>query len=444
MAEDGDKRQSDWETLRTKPAPGPPRPEQLAETFPQLEIIELLGQGGMGYVYKARQRGLDRMVALKLLAPDISKDGNFAERFAREARALAKLNHPGIVTIHDSGQIGGHYYFVMEFVDGLNLRELLFRSEGRLEPGKALHIVGSLCDALDYAHDEGVVHRDIKPENILLDAKGRVKIADFGLAKLLGGNGDKDSRLTLSSPQQILGTPHYMAPEQTEKPLSVDHRADIYAVGVVFYEMLTGELPLGRFPLPSEMGRGDAALDNIILRALDKNPDRRYQRASEIKTAVQSALAGLGEVPSAITIPTPAPALAPATPPHAMPVETPAAGTGVVSDFFSEADMRLAHERVRSPAKWLFISAILALISTNLFGIITLIGAMKMKRLESRWFAIAGAVLALVPYSVCFPIGIIAGGWALWVLTRPEVAAAFDVTAAAGISRQTPPQAQGG
>ncbi len=441
MAEDGDKKQADWETLKTRPAPGPPKPDQLAGTFPQLEIIELLGQGGMGYVYKARQRGLDRLVALKLLPQEISTDGNFAERFAREARALARLSHPSIVMIHDSGQVGGHYYFIMEFVDGLNLRELLHRSNGTVEPPKALHIVGSVCDALEYAHDEGVIHRDIKPENILLDTKGRVKIADFGLAKLLGGNGGKGSRLTISSPQQLLGTPHYMAPEQTEKPLSVDHRADIYAVGVVFYEMLTGELPLGRFPLPSEMGRGGRDLDDIVIRALDKNPERRYQRASEIKTAVHSVLSGTGEAPSSMTIPAPAPLLDQATPPHALPVETPAADPAMVSGMFSAADMQRAYQRVQSPANWLFISAILALLSANLLGIITIFGAVKMKRLESRGLAIAGAIVAIIPLSVCFPIGIIAGVWSLWVLTRPEVAAAFDVTAAAQLTRQVSPHA---
>ena len=255
-----------WETLRTKPAPGPPRSADLEQTFPQLEVIGLLGQGGMGYVYKARQRGLDRLVALKLLPHEVSKESDFAERFGREARALAKLSHPGIVVVHDSGQVGGLYYFIMEYIEGLNLRELLQRNEGRLDTDRALQIVHSVCDALEYAHDEGVVHRDIKPENILLDLKGRVKIADFGLAKLLGAEDDgSPSHLTMNSPQQMLGTPHYMAPEQTERPLTVDHRADIYSIGVVFYEMITGELPLATPAVlgvrarggPSLGGRGD-------------------------------------------------------------------------------------------------------------------------------------------------------------------------------------------
>jgi serine/threonine protein kinase len=233
----------------------PPSLEELAQQFPQLEILELLGQGGMGIVYKARQPRLDRLVALKILPAEAGRDLAFAERFVREARALAKLSHPSIVTVYDFGESGGRFYLLMEFVDGVNLRHLL--QEQRLTPEQALTIVPQLCEALQYAHEQGVVHRDIKPENILLDKRGHVKIADFGLAKLLGPK-VADSALTGS--QQIMGTPHYMAPEQWERPQSVDHRADIYSLGVVFYEMLTGELPLGRFAPPSQKVQVDVRL----------------------------------------------------------------------------------------------------------------------------------------------------------------------------------------
>jgi serine/threonine-protein kinase len=200
----------------------------------------------MGAVYKARQLGLDRWVALKILPPDASRDPAFAQRFGREARALAKLNHPHIVSVFDSGQAGGLYYFVMEYVDGVNLREAIQTSE--LGPQEAMAIVPQLCDALQYAHDEGIVHRDIKPENVLLDKKGGVKIADFGLARLLD---QSNENFTLTGTHQVMGTPRYMAPEQMKQSHEVDHRADIYSLGVVFYEMLTGELPLGRFAPPS-------------------------------------------------------------------------------------------------------------------------------------------------------------------------------------------------
>jgi serine/threonine protein kinase len=263
----------------------PPTPEQLAPKFPQLEILGLLGQGGMGAVYQARQRQLDRLVALKILPAEVSRDAAFAERFMREARALARLNHPNIVAVHDFGQADGFYHLLMEFIDGVTLRHLL--AEGKLAPREALAIVPQVCEALQYAHDHGVVHRDIKPENILLDKTGRVKIADFGLARLVGADADAGSR-RLTQPRDVMGTPHYMAPEQVEKPQLVDHRADIYSLGVVFYEMLTGELPLGRFAAPSQKVQVDVRLDEVVLRALEKEPERRYQQASQVKTDVES------------------------------------------------------------------------------------------------------------------------------------------------------------
>jgi tRNA A-37 threonylcarbamoyl transferase component Bud32 len=257
----------------------PPTPEKLAESFPQLEILELIGQGGMGAVYKARQPKLDRTVALKILAPQLVQDPAFAERFSREARTLAKLSHPHIVGIHDFGESDGLYYFVMEYVDGAALREVM--QSGRLSAADALGLVPQLCDALQFAHEAGVVHRDIKPENILLDHAGNVKIADFGLAKLIAPDRVEGVSLTLSG--AVMGTPAYMAPEQIEHPLDVDHRADIYAVGVVFYEMLTGELPLGRFDPPSSKVELDIRLDQVVLRALAKEPTRRYQKAREVR-----------------------------------------------------------------------------------------------------------------------------------------------------------------
>jgi serine/threonine protein kinase/tetratricopeptide (TPR) repeat protein len=275
----------------------PPTVAELAAKFPQLEILELIGKGGMGAVYKARQRQLDRFVALKILPPGIGDDPAFAERFAREARALARLNHPGIVTIYDFGRADGLFYFFMEFVDGVNLRQLLHG--GRVSPREALAIVPQICDALQFAHDQGIVHRDIKPENILLDRRGRVKVADFGLAKIMAGQGAEPAPAVsgaapaplLTESGKIMGTPQYMAPEQKEHPDAVDHRADIYALGVVFYQMLTGELPGKKIEPPSSKVQIDVRLDEVVLRALEQKPERRYQQASVLKTQVETIVA---------------------------------------------------------------------------------------------------------------------------------------------------------
>ena len=229
---------SDWSEMSNTAAPTrgflPPEPGQLAAKFPQLEIFHLLGQGGMGAVYKARQKTLDRLVALKILPPEVGQSEAFAERFTREVRSLAQLNHPQIVTVHEFGRTeDGLYYFLMEFVDGTDLRHII--QAGDLTSGQALAIVPQVCEALDYAHKHGIVHRDIKPENILLDKEGNVRIVDFGLARLLG---KPTSAYKLTQSDQRMGTPHDMAPEQIEHPQQVDHRADIYSLGVVFYEML--------------------------------------------------------------------------------------------------------------------------------------------------------------------------------------------------------------
>ena len=285
-------------TGEAAPAQAPLAPEQIAPFFPQLEILELLGRGGMGVVYQARQKTLNRLVALKLLAPERVNDPKFAERFTREAQALAALNHPNIVTIHDFGQAGGFYFLLMEFVDGANLRQLL--RARKFTPEEALAIVPTLCDALQFAHDRGIVHRDIKPENLLLAKSGRVKIADFGIAKMLGtGPGNEVAGApapAAEATQNALGTPGYSAPEQRTDPQRVDSRADIYSLGVVFYEMLTGELPGKKIELPSRKVHVDVRLDEVVLRALETKPERRYQQASTFKTEVET-IAGSPEKP---------------------------------------------------------------------------------------------------------------------------------------------------
>jgi len=274
---------------------------QLAPLFPQLEILEFIGQGGMGAVYKARQKELDRVVALKILPLGSAEAPAFAERFVREAKTLAKLSHPNIITLFEFGRANGLFFLLTEFVDGVTLGQLLHA--GRLAPREALAIVPQICDALQYAHDQGVVHRDIKPQNILLDRKGRVKVADFGIAKLAHPSATNGSPLPAAEPTQaaaaptvteagqVVGTPKYMAPEQFEHPAEVDHRADIYALGVVFYQMLTGQLPEKHLEAPSRKVHIDVRLDEVVLRALEQKPELRYQQASVLKTDVETIAA---------------------------------------------------------------------------------------------------------------------------------------------------------
>ena len=259
-----------------------PSLERVAAAFPQLEIVELIGWGGMGFVFKARQLHLDRFVALKLLPDKLARDPRFTERFNREGKVLARLNHPNIVSVYDFGMTEHFYFLLMEFVDGVNLREAM--QAGRFSPAEALRVVPKICEALQYAHSQGVLHRDIKPANILLDTRGQVKIADFGIAKLVG---DEKPDVTLTATGAALGTPQYMAPEQLEHPSEVDHRADIYSLGVVFYEMLTGELPIGRFAAPSSKTPVGANVDEVVFRTLEKDRERRYQSAGEMKTEVE-------------------------------------------------------------------------------------------------------------------------------------------------------------
>ena len=293
----------------------PPTVAELASAFPQLEVLELIGHGGMGAVYKARQKSLGRLVALKILAPQHAANPDFAERFAREAKVLAEVSHPNIVTVHDFGQAGQteqFYFLTMEFVDGVNLRQAM--KAGRLTPQQALAIVPPICEALQFAHDRGIVHRDIKPENLLLDKEGRVKIADFGIARMLRGgtaadgdgtNGTNAVSQKNTSPashqsysshaidltqESIVGTPSYMAPEQWDRPSEVDHRADIFSLGVVLYEMLTGELPGSKLQPPSKKVQIDVRLDEIVLRALDAKPELRFHTATEFRQQVESVV----------------------------------------------------------------------------------------------------------------------------------------------------------
>jgi tRNA A-37 threonylcarbamoyl transferase component Bud32 len=422
------------ETTAYRELPPAPTPAELGPHFPELEILELLGQGGMGAVYKARQRKLDRLVALKVLPSEWGRDPAFAERFAREARALARLNHPQVVAVHDFGEAGGQYFLIMEFVDGVNLRQLL--STGRLQPRQALPIVGQICDALQYAHEQGVVHRDIKPENILVDKRGHVKIADFGLAKLLRRSGNE---FTLTGSRQVMGTLDYMAPEQRTAPQTVDHRADIYSLGVVFYEMLTGELPLGRFAPPSQKAGVDARLDDVIFRALEREPDRRYQRISAVKADVESILHAQSWTPRAMAMPasaesdlamaqrqTRAPAIAMIVVAFFVWLQVIIAFVTLVVDHPQRilAGIGLQETRHLGDLVYWALGSAAAVVAFGLIGIVVA-GAVKLARCRSYTWVMVAVILIMLPLGYHFFVSVPIGVWALIVLSKPEVQAAF-------------------
>lgn len=411
-----------------------PSPAELAPYFPQLEILELLGVGGMGAVYRARQASLDRVVALKILPAEVARDPAFAERFQREAKHLARLNHPHIVTVHDINRVGDMYYILMEYVDGTNLREVI-RTQS-LTPQQALALVPQLCDALQYAHDEGIVHRDIKPENILLDRRGRAKIADFGLAKLVG---EQVRDLTLTGTQQVMGTLRYMAPEQMLGARDVDHRADIYALGVILYELLTGDLPMGRFPLPSEKVAIDARLDEVVLKALERERERRYQQAEQIKTDVEeiSSTAHAAPVKKQPLQPHNSATSRSLTPEEfeqaAGDIAAPAWGLTFVSLlqlFLFAASIVLLFNIANRPdfgarqvgfGFWELLTLTIAMPT----GAIVLAASVQMRRMRSYEFAMIGSVLAIIPTNPLWLLSAPLGLWSMLALLRPNVRDAF-------------------
>jgi serine/threonine protein kinase/cytochrome c551/c552 len=261
-----------------------PNASSLGDALPGLDVLDLIGRGGMGLVYRARQRSLDRVVAVKLFPRDAyADDPTFAERFANEARILASLSHPNIVAAYEFGETDRYCHLVMELVQGESLRQRMERSP--VPFAQAIDLARQVCDALAYAHSRGVVHRDIKPENVLLehaaDGRPRARVADFGLAKLVRR---RPTDFSLTSPNRMMGTPDYMAPEQRSRPADVDARADVYALGVVLYEMLAGQLPLGRFAPPSV----DPDVNRLVLRCLETRPEDRFATIPDLRLALDA------------------------------------------------------------------------------------------------------------------------------------------------------------
>lgn len=269
----------------------PPSIEKLQEFFDEYRIEALVGIGGQATVYLAHELAHDRPVALKVLTVEQSANPEFLSRFALEAQTLAKLSHPGIVGVYESGQAGDYFFIAMQWVEGTTLRELL--REKPVDALEASQLIEQLCEALAYAHSQGVVHRDLKPENVLVGRDGRVKIADFGIAKLLAESATNDLMLTATHAR--LGTARYMAPEQMRGEGPIDARTDLYALGVIFFELLTGELPLPFGPAPSKLSGVSTAYDRIVARCMKPRPKERFASADELKREVR--LAATSRVP---------------------------------------------------------------------------------------------------------------------------------------------------
>jgi serine/threonine protein kinase len=282
----------------------------IGQTLGQYRIVEQIGKGGMATVFKAYQPGLDRYVAIKVLPAYYAHEEGFSERFVREARAIARLDHPNILPVYDFGQANGLSYIAMKYVAAGTLKDRLGQP---LPPEQALGLLKQIAAALEHAHDLGILHRDVKPGNILIDEKGWIYLSDFGLAKMVEGS------VQLTGSGVGVGTPAYMSPEQGQG-LPVDERTDVYSLGVVLYEMLTGRVPYeaetpmavvvkhitSPLPLPRVINPAiSEAVQRVILKALAKEPDDRFARTSELVNALEAAISQVS--PEEVVAPAPVP-----------------------------------------------------------------------------------------------------------------------------------------
>jgi serine/threonine protein kinase len=287
-----------------------PAPEQLAPLFPGYKIEDLIATGGMGAVYRAVQLSLDRTVAIKILPREFGADDSFRGSFESEAKAMARLNHPNLIGVYDFGEVDGMLYILMEFVP---CKSLFHSAYGKaIAPLDAARIVSEVCHGLAHAHEAHIIHRDIKPGNILLDAQSRPKIGDFGLARPINRK--------VEDGETIFGTPHYTAPEVVSSPQSVDARADIFSIGVVLHELLTGKLPNDDPRPPSTIVACDPRFDSIVRRATHPSPELRYHSAAEMASDLDAIR---NSQPAASKLRTAAPAAARPGVPAIAPLRSP-------------------------------------------------------------------------------------------------------------------------
>lgn len=380
-------------------------------TLGKYQLLEEIGRGGMGAVYKAYDPSLDRTVAIKVLAPHLAWEKDSVERFLREARAAARLRHPNIVEIHDVGQDGSDYYFVMAYLPGPSLKNLISR-QGRLAPPDALLILRPLADALDYAHSKGLVHRDVKPANVMFDERGQAILMDLGIAKAA-----QETRLTVTG--IAVGTPHYMAPEQIEGR-AVDGRTDGYALGIMAFEMLTGRVPFDADTTtailykqvhepppcvttccPDLAGAVEIALD----RMLAKSPADRFDSCGEFVNALEQAM-GLPASSAAALKPlvAPTPTLVYPTPTAPLPAEPPKVQAGPTVILPPPPPPALA-------AGW---------------------------RRQLPWMAAGIAVLLLLALIACASVAIL-GGWLRRATPTPTAAPAAVPTSTSAPTQTLPP-----
>lgn len=260
----------------------PPTFEELQERFPHLEILSFVGHGGMGTYYRARQPKLDRFAAVKILPVNPGTDAELIANFKKEAKAMARLNHPNIIGIYEFMETESTLYLVMEYVEG-DIFERLINTRS-FDLNEICAIITQVCSALHHAHENGVIHRDLRPGNTMLDQSGLVKVGDFGLARLMG---EELFRRKMTETNLAMGTMDYVAPEQLEAGHPVDHRADIYSVGMMIYKLLTRILPRGSFVAPSKLVSNlDPRIDDLVIRCLQRDPANRYQHIAELWTEV--------------------------------------------------------------------------------------------------------------------------------------------------------------